>query len=646
MDRRLKISALFFLALLVPLSAGASVEVDEEEIVFRLALSAGKMVFLVGDFNGWNPTMDRLTEVEGGYELRLFILPGKYRYLFIVEGVPLADPDNPNRDEEGNSFFIFRERDGRYEIVFEDVVDVTGEGESVETTFSGEGIVRATEAGGTVYARGSAVLVIEERAEADLAVGFEYAVPKDGASLGRSYVLGGTAGYRLDNGVVAAFTRTGLLDFGDPLATFGTVGPYDYPVGLFSRGLLYEGNVARLAHTRMVYASRIDGYQTGLESSSTDGGLFASRDLTDTDIIGVVVGRKIGRVDFTYIYRRDRRPKEGAWQLAATADAAYRGYEKMRATGVWASVAGTEGFTLEVEYLDGRSYLEARERSETGAAAFEPFDGEEAWEKGRRFFAGFKYRKGPVDARVSLHQTTITGGRLLREGRPDGRCTVFEGDVAVRIGDLSCSVGGSAEGYSAGNTGDVFWLQRRNFWLDGDRLTAGRIPFLGSRDLREVRLHLGWNEDTDAGQPFRTGFRLTMMRRADGNDSRRRVTEITCRSVLPLLSRLTHIFDIRYVSYGHAAWLGGRRFVDLFTALKVHVTSSAWLSVGAGVNPFTFDRWLYRFVDHGRERYLIERGIFDSVSTGDESRILGALERAETDLSEEWSLIVEADMQF
>ncbi len=645
MDRHVKISAFFFLVLLVPLAAGASVEVDEDEIVFRLALAAGKRVFLVGDFNGWNPTMDRMTEVAGGYELRLFLLPGKYRYRFIVDGVALADPDNPNRDEEGNSFFIFRERDGRHEIVFEEIVDVTGEGENVETAFGVEGVLRAVESKGTVYAKGSAALVVEERAGVNLDVGFEYVIPESGAAVGRSYVLGGSAEYRLDNGVVTAFTRTGLLDFGDPLGAFGLVGPYDYPVGLFCRGLLYEGNALRLAHARVAYASRIDGYQTGLERSPTDGGLFASRDLTDADIIGVAVGRKIGRIDVTYLYRGDRRPKEGAWRIDATADT-YRGYEKMHATGVWVSVAGIEGFTMEVEYLDGRSYLKARERSESGMSAFEPFDLEEEWESGRRFFTGFAYRKEHIDARVSIHQTTITGERTLREGRPDGRCTVFEGEVGVKFGDLSCSLGGSAESYSAGNTGDVFWLQRRNFWLDGDRLTAGRIPFLDSRDLLEVRLHLVWNENADAGQPYPTGLRLEMMRRADRNDSRRRVTEITCRSVLPLLSRLTHVFDMRYVSYDHGALPGGRRFVDFFSALKVDVASSMWLSVGAGVNPFTFDRWRHGFHDHGREEYLIERGIFDSVGTGDESLILETLERAETALSDEWSFIVEAAVQF
>jgi 1,4-alpha-glucan branching enzyme len=93
-------------------SAPASVRVDDEEVVFRLAGVSAEKVLLVGDFNGWNPTIDRLVESGGGFEIRFFLLPGRYRYRFIVDGVSKPDPDNPFIDRDGNSCFILAERKG------------------------------------------------------------------------------------------------------------------------------------------------------------------------------------------------------------------------------------------------------------------------------------------------------------------------------------------------------------------------------------------------------------------------------------------------------------------------------------------------------------------------------------------------------
>ncbi|HSG29865.1 MAG TPA: hypothetical protein VLA34_15390, partial [Candidatus Krumholzibacterium sp.] len=96
----------------------ASVDVDEEEVVFRYSGDAGT-VYVTGDFNNWNPTIDRMITREGYSEIRLYLLPGRYRYRFVVDGVEIADPDNPWRDRDGNTFFIFRETGDGYEVVFE-----------------------------------------------------------------------------------------------------------------------------------------------------------------------------------------------------------------------------------------------------------------------------------------------------------------------------------------------------------------------------------------------------------------------------------------------------------------------------------------------------------------------------------------------
>lgn len=649
--RRLTVSSVslimaLLVALLTPRAARGSVAVDEEEVVFRLSVPAGRRVFLVGDFNGWNPTMDRMIERDGAHELRLFLLPGMYRYRFIVDGVSLPDPDNPHRDADGNSFFIFRERDGRYEIVFE---EKGGEGvgmENLDAAISGEGVLTAREGTGTSFLRGSAALTVDEHVAAVLAVAHEYTVSEENEPRGEAYLLSGSAEYRMETGVVTAFSRDASLGLGDPLETFGTVGPYGYPVGLFCRGIGYEGEIPRLARARLIYASRIDGYLTGLESSSSTGDPFASRDPTDADMLAAAIGRRIGPLALYYLYRRDHRPKTGAWSFGDVLERAYRGYEKTRLAGAWMTLEGPEGFVLELEYLDGGSFLVAQERRVGEAAAFEPYDLERRWEEGRRYHLACTFRRERFDARVALRGMTLEGEPALRGERPGGGCTTLSGEVGFRSGDIACRAGARTESYSAGNTGGIFWLRRYNFWLDGDRLTVDRLPFVTSRSLGEIHLDLGWREDAEADDPYRTGLHLSMMRRMDGNDPHRGVTELVFREGLPVGPRLTHILDMRYVSYDHAAWRGKRRFTDFFTALHLRIAPSAWVAVGAGVNPHIFDRWRYRFTGYGRELYLIERGVLAPAGTQDQTEILRALERAEEALAEEWSFVVEAHVRF
>lgn len=50
-------------------------------------------VFLAGSFNDWNPESAALTQVTAGnWRLELSLPPGRYEYLFVVDGKWVADP--------------------------------------------------------------------------------------------------------------------------------------------------------------------------------------------------------------------------------------------------------------------------------------------------------------------------------------------------------------------------------------------------------------------------------------------------------------------------------------------------------------------------------------------------------------------------
>jgi hypothetical protein len=65
----------------------------------------GRRVYLVGDFNNWDPFWDRMREVRPGlYRLTLRLTPGRHFYRFSVDGNRLLDPLNLEnaRDPDGN----------------------------------------------------------------------------------------------------------------------------------------------------------------------------------------------------------------------------------------------------------------------------------------------------------------------------------------------------------------------------------------------------------------------------------------------------------------------------------------------------------------------------------------------------------------
>jgi len=61
------------------------------------------VVTIAGNFNGWNRQAAPLTESTNGvWSIALPFKAGeKYYYKFLVDGYPLADPDNPDTVPDG-----------------------------------------------------------------------------------------------------------------------------------------------------------------------------------------------------------------------------------------------------------------------------------------------------------------------------------------------------------------------------------------------------------------------------------------------------------------------------------------------------------------------------------------------------------------
>jgi 1,4-alpha-glucan branching enzyme len=88
-------------------------QVLPDGVIFRLYEPDAERVFLVGDFNDWDPTADPMTDENGDGEWTLYLPlpPGRYEYKFVVDGKYwISDPKNPRQVPDGF--------DGKNSVVF------------------------------------------------------------------------------------------------------------------------------------------------------------------------------------------------------------------------------------------------------------------------------------------------------------------------------------------------------------------------------------------------------------------------------------------------------------------------------------------------------------------------------------------------
>ncbi len=65
-------------------------------VEFNVRYSAGKRVYLTGDFTNWEPFMIKMNETTPGlYTISRRFPPGDYSYCFIAGGARMTDPLNP-----------------------------------------------------------------------------------------------------------------------------------------------------------------------------------------------------------------------------------------------------------------------------------------------------------------------------------------------------------------------------------------------------------------------------------------------------------------------------------------------------------------------------------------------------------------------
>jgi 1,4-alpha-glucan branching enzyme len=68
---------------------------SRHRVIFSYESADAKEIFLVGDFNNWNPQKHPMNDSgNGSWKKTVMLLPGRYEYKFFVDGNWREDPRN------------------------------------------------------------------------------------------------------------------------------------------------------------------------------------------------------------------------------------------------------------------------------------------------------------------------------------------------------------------------------------------------------------------------------------------------------------------------------------------------------------------------------------------------------------------------
>lgn len=628
----LPLVALLTAMIVAPAASRASVSLDDEEVVFRYDGEGAEKVFVTGDFNNWNPTMDRMAFRDGVFEIRLFLLPGRYRYMFVVDGVETADPGNPRRDGEGYPYFIFRETGDGYEIVFEGAIG--GEGRASADSY------RAGIYGHGYIGRDERMMRAAPFIEADMDGGLEanlqwlISLDADDPSSIESLPVRANATCREGALNISVFSRPGEPGFPGGENLFSSAGPYGHSPWMFRRGLSVGLGFSSGIRTGLVYTDRIDGRPVGgteeFLSSDTPEGETSSRTGLDSDMTGLTAGYSRGGISLDYFFRSDEG--RGSFML-------YGPPASGDSTASWTESAVVQG--VRASFSRGAWSLEGiYAKADTRISPSKDDYGDRDWDGGERFGMQIGRTSKTLPVSAGWSRETVKGyepGSI-----PEGRKEHDRLDASLSwLGErLALALALSGDFYD-GATHIRFRDPLYDLWLDESVLEPWDMVFAGSEGIYSLEIELGERSEEEAGGPLPTAGLLKARVMFDGEDADIWLAETRAAGGIQLRGRLKLHIDARYIKYSHPDWDGDSGFLDTWAGLSFGLPGGSWVAAGFGRAPFSFDRWICGVTPYSRERFIMER-----ILRGSFAGRLATLEKAEGLLEGDWRLSVQASLAF
>ena len=645
--------ATFLAALLLLAVSGvarAAVRVEADEVIFSLRAPQANEVYLVGDFNRWNPTVEPMSLEGDEFVVRLFLVAGTYRYKFVVDGKPIDDPDNaPSSPGEGSPIVLV-ERSGGLILSTE----LPEEVEAKRTASYGAryiGILRLDDGESEDQQRvdlGVRANLSRLRARAIVASadsswhGSPLAVD---AIFDRGYVDVGVGKM-----AVRGFENDSTWASSDPLQLIGNSGLYDYDAGF-----LYHGATAIAAGKHAALRARWadETQRGGVTRASTSLSSFAAGVSADTtayayaptfngsDMLAVEATANSGGLSGGYLFRNDTGVNPGLWVDVARrpvdfATQTYATREERRVSDAWLSWRGLWGMTLTGGYgwgdAEARAHATGSDVSDLSvpldaAAATTAVDVARGILTTDRFIAEVSTQKRiAASARWDYARFEFDGV----QGRADADVHRARVDASSKLGSWQVSASAEYTDQQYRDTPDALYVDwpERNIWLS--RWDDVDVPSMVGIDLAQ---HTVWS----------VGATYDGARVDGGADALLQTLEVVDTPVHGSarvyadvgVYRSFYVYgDARLSWYDRNAWNVDDTFMDFYVEggyRGKYVT----LSAGFGLDPWVFDPVISDFADIGRSEFL-RQAIAGGVRRSDATQIgqsLIGFERALEDLN-------------
>ncbi len=586
-----------------PAPAPGAVRVDGDEVIFSIRAPGATEVYLVGDFNQWNATVEPMNRLDDRFEVGLFLVAGKYRYKFVVDGNTIVDPDNPGRSPEKGSPLALVERSGGL-ILSTDLPDEdTGAVGGVEhgARYIGSLVTEDGETDRTQRVDALVSAAIQRlRARAYIA-SHDSSWSRIDAFFDRGFVEAGFRGV-----TVRAFENDSTWSSSDPGFRRHGISATAASSHVSLRGLYADETSRRPSPAPPV--ADLGGFAAGTGADTTAYATLGSFDGADLAAVGTSVSA--GSLSLGYTRRDERGANRGTLVHVTRAGTDFRTEryatrEDRTASVLWGSWALRSRLRATAAYGWGSSTAHAwAGETETGAAPSASFTG-----TGTKLDATFPV--GETDRGIVVLETTRERANAsLRWDQTrfdfDGvtgrsRAEIYRATLRATGGWKRWIFGVSAEYTRAryGETPDALHVDwpEHNVWLslwdafDPERLAAASLD-----DHTVVRAGAETRRDRLAAAIDLAG-----------------VMEEAVRSLTQASARASFEWTIagpwRAVADARVAWYDGAGTFEAFYVEAGYRVRWFEANAGFGFDPVVFDPVISDYADIGREEFL--RGALD-----------------------------------
>jgi hypothetical protein len=651
----------------MPAPVSGGVRVIEDEVIFTLRAPEAKTVFLVGDFNNWNPTVEKMVKEGDVFEWSLFLVAGDYRYKFVVDGKWINDPDNPPKDPQRGSPLMLVEVPGGLQIK-----ELDAQGRPIGAVFKPS-------------ARYIGRFIYDDEFEADQIVDINMEV-EDKSYFSRAtlrttddswefspvrsdiFFDRGRFETQIWKGQLTAFENDTVWTSSDPFALIGPRGVYRYNAGFGKRGLSLEIPMSGSLGINFIFADKPDrdsfasiiqaaGMRiSSLSSTHGDSMTYAYRlGENGSDLWGVEALLRLGNYQAGFISRIDRGLHPGVLNTMQPVDtfyenAAYITDEQWQGTGFWLRAEIIGSLDAKLAYGHGQASLNRRRRSasvsnapaeiDIGRNAVE-WDAVQKIQESQRIAGNVSYQRSSLRCVFGMDYEWF-------EFKPGifaaSEAKILEArfDAIYRPGAWTGSLHLEYVDQDYGQTPPSFHIYspERNFWLrGGDRFLPETIVSLDEESFSLLRLtfsnrqHMFVAGDDNDSRRLRLFVEAGMnaggmMEAFDYGYSRLSIERV-------LFDRYYAQLDSRGAVYDKTEWGESKAFLSAYIE-SGYRSDRMEISLGFGFDPVVFDPVRNEYFAIGRGESLRKAlgGTFSRGASGDIGMRLLDLEHAlETDRS-------------